>query len=139
MFIYLSYIENIYLSRLNIYLEDGLIRVGGRFSRSFLDHDSKHPMVSQQNKDYQLHIAQLHNPIASDCSSQQNKGYRTDHSTHATGRQHVLSELRRRFWVLRANAEVRRVLGRCVKCRRHLRPSDIMWIVVQDFVNMLSR
>ena len=35
-----------------------------------------------------------------------------------------LSDLRRKFWVLKANAEVRRVIDNCLGCRRRLRPPE---------------
>ena len=36
-----------------------------------------------------------------------------------TGRNHVLSIPRQRYWVLKGNAAVREVLGKCVSCRRY--------------------
>ena len=33
------------------------------------------------------------------------------------GAGHVLASLRQRFWILRGNATIRRVLGKCLKCR----------------------
>ena len=35
-----------------------------------------------------------------------------------SGREHVLSQLRERYWIVSGNAAVRRVLGRCLSCRR---------------------
>ena len=95
------------LSRLGPYIEGDLIRVGGRLSRSFLNYDSKHPIVLPcKNRTTELIIQDTH----------KNAGHE--------GRQHVLSDLRRKFWVLKANAEVRRVIGKCLGCRRRLGPPE---------------
>ena len=103
--------ENVYessrLSRLNPYIENGIIRVGGRLTRSSFDHDSTHPIIlPSKTRATELIIQHVH----------ENAGHE--------GRQHVLSDIRRKFWVLRANAEVRRVLNKCVGCRRRLRPPE---------------
>ena len=41
------------------------------------------------------------------------------HFSHGhAGREYMLAELRRRFWIIGATSIVRRVLGKCVECRR---------------------
>ncbi|KAG5264251.1 hypothetical protein AALO_G00251640 [Alosa alosa] len=40
-----------------------------------------------------------------------------EHSGHS-GRNHMLAELRRRYWVVKSNTGARKVLSKCVKCRR---------------------
>ena len=40
------------------------------------------------------------------------------------GRQHVLAELRKKCWVTRANAAVRRCLSKCISCRKRTRPTE---------------
>ena len=95
------------LSRLNPYMEQGLIRVGGRLSRSFLDQDSRHPIIlPSKAKATELIIEYVHEKAGHE------------------GREHVLSDLRRKFWVLKGNATVRRVIGNCLGCRRRLRPAE---------------
>ena len=103
--------ENVYessrLSRLNPYIENGVIRVGGRLTRSSFDHYSTHQIIlPSKTRATELIIQHVH----------ENAGHE--------GRQHVLSDIRRKFWVLRANAEVRRVLNKCVGCRRRFRPPE---------------
>ncbi|XP_068229600.1 uncharacterized protein [Palaemon carinicauda] len=43
--------------------------------------------------------------------------YHHEHSNHM-GVMHVLSLVREKFWVIKGHAAVRRVLSRCVRCRR---------------------
>ena len=38
--------------------------------------------------------------------------------TGHAGRNHMLSELRQKFWMTRANTAIRKICGRCVTCRR---------------------
>ncbi|XP_043215303.1 uncharacterized protein LOC122378375 [Amphibalanus amphitrite] len=108
----LSLGEHVYkiskLSRLSPYLENGLIRVGGRLTRSnYIDRESKHPIIlPSKTRTTELIIRHTHEIAGHE------------------GRHHVLSDLRRKFWVLRANAEVRRVLNDCIACRRRLRPPE---------------
>ena len=39
-----------------------------------------------------------------------------------SGRQHVLSLIRQKYWVVKANSTVRKVLTNCYKCRRQKAP-----------------
>ena len=34
------------------------------------------------------------------------------------GRQHVLAEIRKKFWLIRANTAIRKILNSCVVCRK---------------------
>ena len=34
------------------------------------------------------------------------------------GRQHVLAEIRKKFWLIRANATIRKILNSCVACHK---------------------
>ncbi|XP_011173271.2 uncharacterized protein LOC105205570 [Solenopsis invicta] len=80
----------------------GLIRVGGRLQNSFLLESEKHPVILP--KDYHVtallirkaHISTLHG------------GYRLVHSY-----------LLQRYWILRANTSIRRIVRSCVRCARH--------------------
>ena len=82
-------------------LQDGLIAVGGRIANAPVELNVKHPVILP----YKHHVTDL---IIKDYHE------RFGH----VGRQHVLSLLREKFWIVKGNAAVRRVLRTCVKCRR---------------------
>ena len=93
------------LARLDPRLVDGLIRVGGRLTNSSLSEDAKHPIVlPKRHHVVDLIVQQTH-----------------EQAGHA-GREHVLSQLRARFWILSGSSAVRRVLSRCLGCRRRRGP-----------------
>ena len=80
---------------------DGLLRVGGRLSRAPLHDDSKHQIIIAKDSPLaRLLIQHFH----------QKSGH--------SGREYVLSLLRERFWLIRANFTVRSVLASCFDCRR---------------------
>ena len=89
-------------------LEEGLLRVGGRLKQaSDLDYDSRHPLiVPSKVKVTELIIQDIHEKVGHE------------------GRQYVLAELRKKFWVVRANTAVRRCLRQCIRCRRRVRPTE---------------
>lgn len=89
------------LYKLNPILQDDILRVGGRMSRAAMPEDGKQPIIL--SKDF--HIAEL---ILQQIHKETGHG----------GRNHMLSELRQRFWLTSANAAIRKVCGRCVICRR---------------------
>ena len=92
------------LARLDPFLHDGLIKVGGRLKNAPLE-DQIHPAILPRHHHVvDLVIQDVHEEVG--------------HS----GREHVLSMLRSKFWVLRSNSAVRRVLSRCVGCRRRQGP-----------------
>lgn len=95
------------LIRLSPFLEDDIVRVGGRLRNSHLCRATKHPPILP-NKDrlVELLIQDVHQ--------------RAGHE----GRQHVLADLGREYWILGANSAVRRTLSRCVSCRRRQRPPE---------------
>lgn len=82
------------LYKLNPILQDGVLRVGGRLSRV----NSKQPIIL--SRDFaDLVLQQIHKE--------------TGHG----GRNHMLSELRQKFWITSANMAIRKICGRCVTCR----------------------
>ncbi|KAK3886009.1 hypothetical protein Pcinc_009834 [Petrolisthes cinctipes] len=97
--------SNSSLYKLNPVLHDGLIRVGGRISKAPICFDAKHPIILP----YKHHITEI---IIQEFHE------RAGHQ----GREHVLSSLRESFWILKCNAAVRRVLSKCIKCRRYQAP-----------------
>jgi len=81
--------------------QDGLLRLGGRLSNSALCYDQKHPIILPQCRAAELIIMSIHE------------------MTGHVGREHLLSLVRSKYWILGARRIVRKVLGRCAKCRRH--------------------
>ncbi|XP_063971206.1 uncharacterized protein LOC135157932 [Lytechinus pictus] len=79
-----------------------LIRVGGRLSRSALPLEAKHPIVLPKESPVSLLILR---EIHEKCG----------HS----GRNYILSTLREKYWLPGAGAKIRRMIGKCVSCRRH--------------------
>ncbi|XP_064082740.1 uncharacterized protein LOC135198761 [Macrobrachium nipponense] len=81
--------------------EDGLLKVGGRIRRSDIPQSAKHPILLPKKH----HVTTLL--------------IRHEHELLAhSGRNHVLSNLRQKYWIINANATVRNVLFHCVTCRK---------------------
>ncbi|XP_068215899.1 uncharacterized protein [Palaemon carinicauda] len=89
------------LRRLKPILRNGLLCVGGRLSSANISPSERHPIIFP----YKGHLT--------DMVIQ----YYHEHSNHM-GVMHVLSLMREKFWVIKGHAAVRRVLSRCVRCRR---------------------
>ncbi|XP_068738988.1 uncharacterized protein [Montipora capricornis] len=88
------------LRKLFPFLHDGVICVGGRLYNASISFSAKHPMIlPSKHPVTDLIIKDYH----------EKEGH--------VGACHVLASLRQRFWILRGNAAVRRVLGKCLKCR----------------------
>ena len=93
--------------RLDPEIRDELLCIGGRLRNSDLDISMKHPiLLPAKGKVTELLIQAVHEKVG-----------------HG-GRQHVLSELRKQFWVIKGNSAVRRVLARCFRCRRICRQPE---------------
>lgn len=87
--------------KLNPELKDGVLSVGGRLGNAPISENAKHPSILPKNH----HVTDLiirHYHLL---------------SSHA-GKEHVLSMLRERFWIVKARVAVRRLLGSCFDCRR---------------------
>ena len=90
------------IRRLDPFLDQGVLRVGGRFRRADLPHEMKHPAILPQKG----HVATLL------------IRYAHKRLGHA-GRSHVIASLREKYWIIKVNAAVRHVISRCVFCRRN--------------------
>ena len=89
------------LRKLNPVLCEGILHVGGRLERTDLDFDEKHPIIlPYKNVVTDLIIRMYHEQFGH------------------MGQMYILSKLRERFWVIKGNAAVRRVIGSCIKCRK---------------------
>lgn len=87
--------------RLDPKLDQNVLRVGGRLSKSALPEEAKHPTILPKNH----HVSKL-----------------ILHSIHQqvghSGRTHMLSRLREKYWIPCANSMARKTISECVICRR---------------------
>ena len=92
---------NSHIYRLSPLLEDGVLRVGGRLSKAAMPEESKHPAIISKD----LHISDL---ILRQIHQEVGHG----------GRNHMLSRLRQHYWIPAAGVAIRKIISRCVICRR---------------------
>ncbi|KAL2102335.1 hypothetical protein ACEWY4_001503 [Coilia grayii] len=95
------------LYKLDPYLQDGILRVGGRLNKMAMPEEFKHPAILPKNSHLtRLIIRHIHLSVG-----------------HG-GRNQVMSKLRQKYWVVKANSATRNILKECVSCRRwHTPPS----------------
>ena len=87
--------------KLGVFMHDGLIRVGGRLRNAELDYDEKHPiLIPSKHHVTELLVRYWHE--------------RAGHLGVAT----VLGWSRSMYWIVRGYSTVKRVVSRCVKCRK---------------------
>ncbi|XP_030586866.1 uncharacterized protein LOC115781376 [Archocentrus centrarchus] len=92
-------------------LSDGLLRVGGRLTNAPIPEAAKHPVIlPQKHHVSELIIWHFHKL--------------TGHS----GAERVLSEIRQSFWIVRGRITVKRVLARCIPCKRHRAPISTQYM-----------
>ena len=96
------------LYKLDPFLKDGLLRVGGRLKNAEIAYNAAHPVILPSHGNYiDMLVRDAH-----------------QRSEHA-GRQHVLTELRNNFWILKGNATVRRILKSCVFCKKRFHQPEV--------------
>ena len=89
------------ICRLDPVLDEGILRVGGRLHKSAMPEETKHPCILPKDSHVSiLLLRHIH-----------------EHCGH-NGRNHMLSELRKKYWIVKGNSVARKVLSRCVVCRR---------------------
>lgn len=98
--------RNSCISRLNPVIINALIRVGGRLKRAPIGFETKHPVILPHDHLINVLIIREYH----------------EHEEHQ-GREHVLCCLRQQYWVVKGNAAVRKVLSKCVVCRRYQAPT----------------
>ncbi|KRZ81152.1 hypothetical protein T08_9896, partial [Trichinella sp. T8] len=81
---------------------EGLLRVGGRLSRTALPWCHRHPLLLPRNGPVVELIVR-----------------RTHESELHAGLNQTLAALRRRFWVVRGRQAVKRCIRACIVCRKH--------------------
>ena len=90
-----------HIYRLDPFIADGILRVGGRLSNADISEDSKHPVILPRKSHVTtLIIRHAHEQLGH------------------VGRGHVLSRLREKYWIVGATSAVRQVISACVTCRR---------------------
>lgn len=89
-----------HLYKLNLVLQDGTQRVGGRLNCAAMPEESKDPAISAKDlRVSELILQEVHKEV--------------DHS----GCNHVVSKLRLKYWILNVSTVVRKVLSKYVVCR----------------------
>ena len=89
------------LSKLSPVWKNGLLVVGGRLQNAIIPENSKHQVIIPKSSCVaDLIIRHFH------------------HTSGHLGRNYVLSQLRRKYWIPQANSAVRKVLSKCLSCRK---------------------
>ena len=89
------------IASLRPYLQDGLLRMGGRLAQSTLGEHTKHPLILPgSTPEVEMLVRWVHE-IHGHC-----------------GQDYLLAELRKRYWIVHGNAIVRSVIRKCVLCKR---------------------
>ena len=89
------------LSKLNPVWKNGILVVGGRLQHAIIPENSKHQMIiSKGSHVADLIIRHFH------------------HTSGHLGRNYVLSQLRKKYWIPQANSAVRKILSKCLLCRK---------------------
>lgn len=90
-----------HLHKLCPQLQDGILRVGGRLCRLAMPVEVKHPIILTKD----LHISEL---LLRHIHQEVGHG----------GRNHMLSKLREKYWITGVSVAIRKVLSKCIVCRR---------------------
>ena len=95
------------LKRLDPRLVDGCLRVGGRIGRADLDFESKHQLLLPRDSPVsRLILHHIHKSIGH------------------LGKNSILAELRRHYWIIGAPSIIKSIVSKCVTCRRYQAPAE---------------
>ena len=95
--------KNSSLIKLQPFLDhDGNLRVGGRLKNAQIDLNEKHPLILPHKNHITSLIINHHHAMAGHL-----------------GLNYVLSQIRRKFWILGGNSAVRNELSKCIKCKKY--------------------
>ena len=84
-------------------LYEGILRVGGRLRNASIPLNAKHQIILPKDHHVSnLVIRHIHQLV----------GHQ--------GRNHVLAELRQKYWIINAGSLIRSMLRRCVQCRKYV-------------------
>ncbi len=90
------------LYKLDPYMAEIILRVGGRLSRSTLPYDSRHQMlIPQKSLLAKMVLFDIHKRIGH------------------MGKNAILAELRKCYWIPRAGSLIKSILCKCVTCRKY--------------------
>ena len=89
------------IRNLNPFVAEGILRVGGRLENAPISFQTKPPVILPSKH-------QVTNLIIQNCHRQQGH----------CGPSQVLAFIRQRFWIVRGLSAVRRVLAKCMNCRK---------------------
>jgi len=96
------------LYKLDPVLEGGVLRVGGRLSKAAMPAEAKYPAILAKD----LYISEI-------------LLRHIHHQTGHGGHNHMLAELRQRYWIPGASVAIRKILSKCMTCRRlHAAPGS---------------
>ncbi|XP_064647035.1 uncharacterized protein LOC135499916 [Lineus longissimus] len=89
------------LRKLDPVLDNGLLHVGGRLSRSALPVERKSPVILPKNSHVsRLILRQIHAEVMHE------------------KRNHMLSRLNEKYWLIHAQSAIRKIIAKCVECRK---------------------
>ena len=109
------------LAKLPPIVDNGVLRVGGRLQRSLLSYDKKHPMILPPSHHFtELVIRHYH-----------------EEDGHL-GTNHVLSRTREKFWIMKGQSAVRKVLNKCVYCTANACKAQAALNICRIFLNLES-
>ena len=94
--------------KLNPVIVNGLLCVGGRLSRAPIQEESKHPVILLKRHHVVDLIVRYYHLI----------------SGHS-GKEHVLSLIREKLWIVKARVTVRNVINNCFDCKRRQTPVGV--------------
>ena len=83
-------------------LQRGMLRVGGRLRNSIVPQNAKHQVILPKGHHVSLLIIR-------------HAHKRLNHQ----GRNHVLAEIRKKYWIINARVAVKSIVSKCVVCRKH--------------------
>lgn len=90
-----------HIYKLDPYLDEGVLRVGGRLCRAAMPEEAKHPAILHTDlKISRLILQHTHRQVG-----------------HC-GRNHVLAKLRQKYWIPHANSAIRKMISNCYTCRK---------------------
>jgi hypothetical protein len=86
--------------RLDPEMKNGVLRVGGRLNKAAMPEETKHPAILPKHNVTNLILRHIH-----------------ELSGHS-GRNYMLAQAQRKYWIIKANATARKIINKCVVCRR---------------------
>jgi hypothetical protein len=90
------------IKKLDPFVQDGLLRVGGRLSRCSLPYDAKHQILVPQNSPQaKLILEDVHRRVGH------------------LGRNSMTAELRKMYWIPQAALLIKGIISKCVLCRKY--------------------